>query len=287
MRLFEEVINYPAESSFLIKYDDFPHFTVPWHFHNEFEMVYIIKSFGKKFVGDSIEPFGPGDLSLYGSRLPHFYLNDQEFYRGDPNFRVNAIVIQFPISYFPQQQLQQPEFGSVKKILTSSSSGLTFSVETALIAGEILHEMIKAKGIERHLLFVKLIDYLGSSESRTLTTSGYVNTVDDMGEPRMAKIYKFTTKNYNRKIPIGEVAEVAGMNSAAFCRYFRQKTGKTFALFVNELRISYSCKLLRHGNQTIAFISDEVGFNNLSNFNRQFKRFIGKSPSEYRELFAK
>lgn len=76
MRIFQEVINYPADSSFLIKYDDFPHFTVPWHFHNEYEIVFIIKSFGKKIVGDSVEEFGPGDLSIYGSKLPHFYMNN-------------------------------------------------------------------------------------------------------------------------------------------------------------------------------------------------------------------
>ena len=285
MRLFEEVINYPADSSFLIKYDDFPHFTVPWHFHNEYEIVFIIKSFGKKFVGDSVEEFAPGDLSVYGSKLPHFYMNDQAFYRGDPDFRVNAIVVQFPTSYFPQQQLQRPEFGSVKKLLISSSSGLTFASQQAATGGEILKEMLEANGMERHLLFVKLIDYLGNSESKPITTTGYTNAMDDLSEPRMAKIYKYTTRNYNRKISIGEVAEEAGMNPTAFCRYFRQKTGKTFAQFVNELRISYTCKFLRHGNQTIAHISDEAGFNNLSNFNRQFKSFTRKSPSEYRELF--
>lgn len=285
MRLFEEVINYPADSSFLIKYDDFPHFTVPWHFHNEYEIVFIIRSFGKKFVGDSVEEFAPGDLSVYGSKLPHFYMNDQAFYRGDPDFRVNAIVVQFPTSYFPQQQLQRPEFGSVKKLLISSSSGLTFASQQAATGGEILKEMLETNGMERHLLFVKLIDYLGNSESKSITTTGYTNTMDDLSEPRMAKIYKYTTRHYNRKISIGEVAEEAGMNPTAFCRYFRQKTGKTFAQFVNELRISYACKFLRHGNQTIAHISDEAGFNNLSNFNRQFKSFTRKSPSEYRELF--
>ena len=145
--------------------------------------------------------------------------------------------------------------------------------------------MLEANGMERHLLFVKLIDYLGNSESKPITTTGYTNAMDDLSEPRMAKIYKYTTRNYNRKISIGEVAEEAGMNPTAFCRYFRQKTGKTFAQFVNELRISYTCKFLRHGNQTIAHISDEAGFNNLSNFNRQFKSFTRKSPSEYRELF--
>ena len=287
MKLFEEVINYPAENSFLIKYDDFPHFTVPWHFHNEYEIVYIIKSYGKKFVGDSVEDFTAGDLSVYGSKLPHFYLNDPVFYRGDPQFKVNAIVVQFPVNYFPQPQLQRPEFGSVKKLLNCASCGLTFDRETAKKGGEILHEMLVANGMERHLLFVRLIDYLGNSESRTIATAGYTNAMEDQGEPRMAKIYKYTTRNYSRKITLVEAASVAGMNPSAFCRYFKQKTGKSFSQFVNELRISYACKLLRHGNQIVADISESSGFNNLSNFNRQFKGFIGKSPSEYRELFQK
>lgn len=285
MRVFKEIINYPAENSFLIKYDDFSHFTIPWHFHDEFEIVFIIRSFGKKFVGDTVEQFAPGDLSVYGSKLPHFYMNDQAFYRGDSKFRVNAIVVQFPPNYFPLTQLQRPEFGSVKKLLNGASSGLTFSADAAINGGKILHEMLLTSGMERHLLFVKLIDYLGKSVSQTIATPGYANAMDDLSEPRMSKIYKFTTRNYNRKITLCEEASVAGMNSSAFCRYFRQKTGKTFAQFVNELRISYACKFLRHGNQTVARISDEAGFINLSNFNRQFKSFIGKSPSEYRCQF--
>ena len=285
MKPFKEVINYPVDNSFLIKYDDFAHFTFPWHFHDEYEIVFIIKSFGKKFVGDSVEEFSPGDLSVFGSKLPHFYMNDQAFYRGDPELRVNAIVAQFPPSYFPPALLQRPEFGSVKKLLNSASSGMTFSAELAVNGGKILHEMLRTSGMERHLLFVKLIDYLGNCESRTIAKPDYANSIDDLGEPRMAKVYKFTTRNYNRKISLEEAASVAGMNSSAFCRYFRQKTGKTFAQFVNELRINYACKFLKHGNQTVVRISDEAGFNNLSNFNRQFKSFIGKSPSEYRELF--
>jgi AraC-like DNA-binding protein len=285
MKPFKEVINYPVDSSFLIKYENFPHFRFPWHFHDEYEIVFIIKSFGKKFAGDSVEEFGPGDLSIFGSNLPHFYMSDQAFYRGDPDLRVNAIVVQFPTSYFPQSQLQGNEFASVKKLLKNVSSGLTFSAESAEAGGEILQEMYRTSGMERHLLFVKLIDYLGNSESRTIATPDYINTMYDQGEPRMAKIYRFTTRNYNRKITIGEVASVAGMNTTAFCRYFRQKSGKPFAQFVNELRISYACKFLKHGNQTIANISDEAGFNNISNFNRQFKSITGKSPSEYRELF--
>ena len=283
---FKEVINYSVDSSFLIKFDNFPHFRFPWHFHEECEIVYIIKSFGKKFVGDAVEEFAPGDLSLYGSNLPHFYMNDPAFYSGDPDLRVNAIVVQFPANYFPPSQLQATEFISVKRLLNGISSGLTFSAESSAIGGKILQEIYQVSGMDRYLLFVKLIDFLGKSESRTIATPDYINTRNAQIDPRMAKVYKFTTRNYNRKIVLDEVASVAGMNITAFCRYFRQKSGKTFAQFVNELRINYACKFLKHGNQTIAHICEEAGFNNLSNFNRQFKSLMGKSPSEYRELFT-
>jgi len=282
---FKEVINYPVDNSFVMKYENFPHFRFPWHFHEEFEIVYIVNSFGKKFVGDAVEEFSPGDLSIYGSNLPHFYMSDQAFYAGDPNLKVNAIVVQFPSDYFPPSLLQRTEFHSVKSLLNSVSSGLSFSAESAAIGGKILQEMYQTSGMERHLLFVKLIDYLGNSESRTMATPDYFNEMNDKAEPRMAKIYKFTTRNYNRKIVLDEVASIAGMNVTAFCRFFRQKSGKTFAQFVNEQRISYACKFLKHGNQTIADICEEAGFNNISNFNRQFKNVIGKSPSEYRRLF--
>ena len=285
MKPFKEVINYPVDNSFLIKYENFPHFRFPFHFHEEYEIVYIVKSFGKKFVGDSVEEFSPGDLSIYGSNLPHFYMSDPTFYNDDPDLRVNAIVIQFPKSYFPESLLQRTEFGSVKKMLRSTSSGLFFSSEAAVNGGKMLHEILQTSSMERHLLFVKLIDYLGNCKSRTIASPDYSNEMKDQREPRMAKIYKFTTRNYNRKIELDEVASIAGMSVSAFCRFFRQKSGRTFSQFVNEQRVSYACKLLNHGNRTIADICDEAGFNNISNFNRQFKNIIAKSPSEYRKLF--
>ncbi|MCP3932529.1 MAG: AraC family transcriptional regulator [Bacteroidetes bacterium] len=285
MKPFKEVINYPVDNSFVIKYDNLPHFRFPFHFHEEYEIVFIEKSFGKKFVGDAVEEFAPGDLSIYGSNLPHFYMSDPLFYKDDKNLRVNSIVVQFPKLYFPEEQLARSEFGAVKRLLNSASSGLSFSPESAEKGAKMLHKIIKASGMDRHLLFVKLIDYLGNSKSSNIASHGYANEMQDQQEPRMAKIYKFTTRNYNRKIELEEVASVASMNVSAFCRYFRQKSGKTFSQFVNEQRISYACKFLKHGNRTISGICDEAGFNNISNFNRQFKNITGKSPSEYRKFF--
>ncbi len=285
MKPFYELINYPANSSLIVRCNYFPHFSVPLHFHDEYEIVYVIKSFGKKFVGDVVESFSPGELTFFGSRLPHFFMNDQSFYSGDPNLFCQAIVLQFPENYFPESQLQHPEFVAVKKLLKSSFTGLNFSGETAEIAGGLLNQALHTNGMERHLVFVKLIDFLGNASFRPIASPGYTNRTENLGDDRMLKINKYTSRNCTSDISIEKVASVAGMNSTAFCRYFKQKTGKTFVHFLNELRIGHACRFLSHGNQPIQNISEEAGFNNISNFNRQFKKITSKSPKEYREFY--
>lgn len=285
MKPFHAVIDYPVDNSFIIKYDNFPHFNVPLHFHSEYEIVYIIKSFGKKYVGDIVETFGPGDLSFYCNNLHHFYLNDEIFYKNDPDYYVNAIVVLFPSDFFSVTQLQQPEFSHIRKLLNNSFRGLRFPEKIAAKTGELLKEMLKTTGMERYLLFLRLLNYLGSSDSKPMASLGYSSTIEDFGEHRMEKIYKFCRHNFTRKLTLKEVSSLAAMNPTAFCRYFQQNTGKTFVRFINELRVSFSCDMLKRGNQTIAFISVKSGFNNLSNFNRIFRDIVGKSPSEYRNFF--
>ncbi len=284
MKPFKEVINYPAENSFVLRYNNIAHFSVPWHFHNEYEMIYIVRSTGKRFVGDVVESFGPGDLTFYGSTLPHFLHNDEEYYSGDPNLIVNAYILQFPSDYFSEKQLRIPEYASIRRLLINASRGLKFSAATSEHAGRMLRKMHAEKGFKRYIMLLDLLNYLGQSDYSPISSPGHSSPINFHVEERMVKVYEFSTRNYNRKISLQEVASVAGMNPTAFCRYFKDRSGKTYAEFINELRINYACKLLRHGNRTIAFVCCETGFNNLSNFNRQFKARIGKSPSEYRDF---
>lgn len=286
MKPFKEVINYPAENSFVLRYNDFAHFSVPWHFHNEFEMIYIVQSTGKRFVGDVVESFKPGDFVFYGSTLPHFHHNDAQYYTRNPDLKVNAYILQFPIDYFCKNQLRSPEFVNIMRLLSNSSRGLKFPAHTIEPVALMLQKMYAEKGLSRYLSLIELLNFLGQTEFLPITSPGYANTLNHHIEDRMVKVYEFSTLSYNRKISLQEVASVAGMNPTAFCRYFRKKAGKTFAEFINELRISYACKLLRHGNQTIEFVCFETGFNNISNFNRQFKAKIGKTPSLYREFVS-
>jgi AraC-like DNA-binding protein len=283
MKPYKEEINYPSENSFILRYNNFAHFSVPWHFHNEFEMAYIVRSTGKRFVGDAIENFGPGDFAFYGSTLPHFHHSDEKYYKEDPEQKVNAFILQFPVDYFSETQLRSPEFFGVYRLLSNSSRGLKFPIDTKETVSLMLEKMYAEKGLKRYILLIELLNFLGRTDFSPIASPSYANAMNNNMDDRMVKVYEFSTQNYNRKISIYEVASIAGMNTTAFCRYFKKKAGKTFAEFINELRISYACKLLRHGNQTVEFICFESGFNNISNFNRQFNTRIGKSPSAYRK----
>jgi AraC-like DNA-binding protein len=287
MKPYEEIINYPVENSFIVKYDNFPHFNVPLHFHSEYEIVYIIKSTGRKYVGDTVEEFGPGDISFYGNNLHHFYLNDQEYYQNDPDYVVNAIIVLFPSDYFSPLKLNQPEFSNIKALLNNSSHGLKFHKKIAKKASNILYQMLKASGIERYMLLLKLLDFLGSSESVPLTKIRFTDSISIYGEHRMEKIYKFCKYNFNRKITLKEISSLAAMDSAAFCRYFKQIEGKTFKQYINDMRISFSCEMLKNGYNKISFISSKAGFNNISNFNRTFLKVVGKTPNAFRKFYLK
>jgi AraC-like DNA-binding protein len=285
LKPFHAFIDYPVGNSFIIKYDNFPHFSVPLHFHNEYEIVYIIKSTGKKYVGDVVESFESGDLSFYGNNLHHFYLNDEKYYNNDPEFYVNAIVVLFPSDYFSARQLHQPEFTLIRKLLNNTTRGLKFPAKTVSDASNLLQKMLITSGIERYLLFLRFLNLLGSSDYQSIASFGYTNKSESFGEHRMEKIYKFCKHNFTRKLTLKEVSSIAAMNPTAFCRYFRNNTGKTFVRFINELRVSFSCNMLKQSNQKIDFISGKSGFSNLSNYNRIFKEIVGKSPSEYRNLY--
>jgi AraC-like DNA-binding protein len=214
-----------------------------------------------------------------------FHHSDEQYYAENPDLKVHAFILQFPVDYFSEKQLRSPEFFGVYRLLSNSSRGLRFPIHTKEPVVRMLEKMYAENGLKRYILLIELLNFLGQTDFAPIASPSYAYAVNNNIDDRMVKIYEFSTQSYNRKISILEVASVAGMNTTAFCRYFRKKTGKTFAEFINELRISYACKLLRHGNQTVEFVCFESGFNNISNFNRQFKSEIGKSPSAYRKFF--
>lgn len=282
-----EQVSFAPRTLLKVKWDDFPHFTYPWHFHSEFEIVYVLKSSGRRFVADSIENFTDGDITLLGSNLPHFWKTEGINEENSNNCRVNAIVVQFHKDFFREELGSYPEFHRISELLKRSMRGINFSYPSNEKIGKMLKRLLKLNGLDRMLYFIKILDTMARTENFRILASKAYHLEDHVElNNRLDKVMHFININYQRKITQEEIASKIGMNPASFCRYFKEKTGKGFIYFVNEMRIGYACKLLMQNQLSITQICFECGFNNISNFNRIFKRQIGFTPGQYQQQFV-
>lgn len=282
MKLMHEQIDFPGRSPVKVKFREMPYFTYPWHFHSEFEILYIIEGFGTRFVADNIEPFQAGEMALIGSKLPHFWRSDEVYLKSAGKIKVKYVVIQFPEDFLKDQIANYPEYQLIGNLLQRASRGISFSNEfTALVSRKIL-KVAKENGFERIMLLQKLLQTLAkTSEYKLLAGELYQAENHDFTTERLTKVMHFLTTNYQHKIELDKVAEIANLHPSAFCRYFKEKTGKSLSDFISDLRISYACRLILEKKMSMTQICFESGFNNVSNFNRTFKRQTSFTPSEY------
>ena len=174
MKIMHEQVSFAPRTMLKVKWDDFPHFTYPWHFHSEFEIVYVLKSSGRRFVADSIEPFQEGDITLMGSYLPHFWKSDVPG-GAENTSRVNAIVVQFHKDFFREEINSYPEFHRISELIKRAERGIHFSKTSGEKIGKMLKRLLKLNGLERMLYFIKLMDTMSRTENyRILASKAYL-----------------------------------------------------------------------------------------------------------------
>lgn len=285
-----EQLNFSTGSPVKIKWCDYDHFKYPLHFHSEYEIIYILKSEGKRFVGNNIEPYSDGDLVLLGSFLPHMYKSAPAYHQNKPDLRVNAIVLQFSKDFFYHAIENYPEFHNIKNLLEESQYGIYFKEckKTDLIKKR-LKGALNLKNIELLIECIKILSLMSVTEEKELLNEDYQENSlkNQFDDPRILKILTYINKHYSAPISLKDIADKAGMNKSAFCRFFKEKTSKSCIEYINELKVTYACKLLREGRLSISQICYEVGFNNISNFNRHFKKITKFTPSDYLLEFKK
>ncbi|WP_420457649.1 helix-turn-helix domain-containing protein [Neolewinella sp.] len=271
-----------AHQSFLNRFARVPHLYNNWHYHRELELLYVIRGDGTRFVGDSIEPFFSGDLVLVGSDVPHFWRSDARYFEGREEVYAELILTQF-VPDLLGDAFELSEFRPIKKLIERAQHGIRFLAATRDQAGKILHRITATKGSKRIILLLQLLELLATTEEYyPLSTLGYRKLLTDASSQRLREVSDYMLKHYLRPLPLPEVAAVANMSEKAFCRFFKGATQKTFVQFLTELRVSHACKLLLSHNQPIGEVCFASGFNNLSNFNRLFKRTMGRTPRQYR-----
>lgn len=274
-------------NSFSIRHDKVPHFFNKWHYHSEIELVYIEKGTGIQFIGDHISRFTPGEILLIGSNLPHYWRCDEDYFKGNPEISAEATVAHFLPHFLGTQFLSLPENKQIKALLQNANNGLKITGKTNKLVKKILENILNSNGADRIILVIKALHTIAVSEDvESLASNGFQTTYNESETERLNNIYSYSINNINKKISLSEIANIAFISPNAFCRYFKTQTKKTYSQFLIEIKIGIACKLLTENNQSIKNVCYESGFNNFSNFNKYFKTITGKTPLEYKRLFA-
>ena len=271
-----------SNSSFTAKVNEYPYFLKVWHYHPELELVLILKSEGTCFVGDSIEKFEAGEIVLIGKNLPHMWLNEAQYFKQDSNKSAKAIAIHFNEDYLGVDFFKTPEMIHLLELFSRAKYGVKFSnIENGLI--EKIQTMLELKGFERTMSFLQILNKLSKHKKHKLLASqGYINSFQKgKKNKKLDKVQSYIFNNFTKPITLETVASVANMNTSAFSRFFKRVNRKTFSRYLVEMRIGYACKLLMENKYNIAEICYESGFQNISNFNRQFKLIMNCTPSDY------
>jgi AraC-like DNA-binding protein len=253
-----------------------------WHYHVELELVLTLKSTGTRFVGDSIKKFDVGDVVLIGKNLPHMWLNDDVYFEKGNTLIAEDIVVHFKKEFLGEPFLQTNEMRHIERLLISSKYGIKFNNPPNEVIDDLKKIDMLGSGFERTVLLLQILNVLAThKEFELLASEGFVNSFKKNQNESLDRTYEYVFENFAKPITLNEVAEIANMNPSSFSRFFKRINRKTFSKYLNEVRIGYACKQLIENKNTITDICYESGYNNVSNFNRQFRNIVKMSPSAY------
>ncbi len=268
-------------ASFRVQVDDVPHFYDRLHHHPEIQITLVEKGEGSLFVGDSISSFAPGDLLMIGAGVPHAFRNDAAYYTAESP-GAYAVSLLFETHALGRDFFELPEMQHIQKLIQGAAAGLKFSVGITKVLRSRMHQMIAADGFGRLRTLLDILHALAQAKGVEKLSTYHLSTAPISAEyNRLNAVFQYCMDHYAEPIRLEEVAALSNLSVSAFCRYFKLHTRKTFSYFLNELRVGMACKLLSSGESTVAEICYQVGYNNLSNFNRQFKRIKGMTPTVY------
>jgi AraC-like DNA-binding protein len=279
--IFEKIVPHHEKSSFhwLVnpRLNDF----FLWHFHPEFELVYIEAQAGKRHVGEHIGNFYGSDLVLIGSYIPHLNFD----YGIKSDYKKTVLHIQ---SGFLSTEVQNtPELKSIANLIERAKYGVSFGENIKSLVGEKFKKTAKLPYFEQFISILEIFKLLADCDDFTLLhTEIPKNLYNKKEEERLSKVYNYIENNYSQRISLNDISQLTHLSTAAFCRYFKKMTRLSFTEFLNNYRINQAkLMLMNHKNVTEACF--DCGFENLSYFNRTFKKVTGENPSSFRKKYRK
>lgn len=258
-------------------------FDYPIHNHPEYEINLVMGISGTRIVGDSTERYTDCDLVLIGPYLYHKWDGDAHLQESGQPYRV--LTIQFAIDLFSEQFLRKDRFYKIHKLLQDSSRGIRFYGKTFEEALNIMLRLAEGRGFANVIDFLCLLDLLSeSNESEILASAGFSPHAQRSGDNRIQVAYSYILRHFtNPELRINDVAAQVNMSPSAFSHFFRKCAFRSFTQFLIDVRVGHACKLLLDTDDPVKLIAYKSGFNNLSNFNRLFKKYRSCKPEEYRQ----
>jgi len=258
-------------------------FDFPLHYHEEIELNFIKNAKGaKRIIGDHVEEIGDLELVLVGPNLPHGW-----FGTGFKKDQIEEITIQFHKDFFDEKFLQKNQLSFIRNMLMKSVRGILFSNDTASHLASRIFGLHKKQGFDSVLELMSIMHDLSISREYRILSDSCFNDAEtfSFNSRRIEKVMDFIHTNFEKPITLSEAARIANMTESAFSRFFKLRTSSTFIDCLTEVRLGHASRMLIDTTKTIAEIAYSTGFNNISNFNRIFKKKKGCTPKELRESY--
>lgn len=283
--IYAKLANDKQNPIFGTKQIDLPKFSNTFHFHEECQLIAVLAGEGTRIIGDHIEHFKSGEVIFVGANIPHVWNNDPYGFEGQPPSKARSIALFFAADTLLKLLENCGEMMGVKRFLAQSWRGMKFYGASATKLRKLLLDICTENDdLLRLRLFLSIVNELrDTKEYQLLCSAGFINSYNTRHDNRLNKVMKLVFEKFDTEIRLAEVADLAGMNKQAFCRFFKQHTQKTFVQFLNEVRVGNATKLLSNANLPISEIASRCGFDTLSNFNKFFRQIKGESPRDYRK----
>lgn len=283
---FESVHNLPA-SSFTVRKFEEKEFSAPYHYHPEFELTFIVKGQGKRYVGSRVDDYRSGDLVLLGENLPHCWKTDSSSQTGEIN--AVSIVIHFRKDFLGEVFLGLPELRSVNKLLGLAMNGLSFTGPVVAEVQELMRALIAEQyGLKKIGLFLEILSCLTlNNEYAILEKQNLYENIAVVEREKINKVTAYIVEHFREPIHVGQASALVHMTPHAFCKYFKRITRKTFIEMVVDYRIDHAAQQLIHSDLSITQIAFDSGFSDLSNFYRAFRARKNFTPLSYRKSLLK
>lgn len=271
------------KESIRIEYWDLNFFFDPIHFHEDCQLTYILEGEGQIFLGETLTEFNKGDVLIVGKNIPHVLRNSDRYYQ-NPQLHARAISV-----FFSQDTLMSifrllPEASSLQKIIDYLAYGIKLEGELSAEVHRSLTRMMNLKKFDCFLEFISILNKISKADDLNLISKNSIplHSVSEANK-KINRVYEYVMANFREKITLDEISSKVNMSPTAFCRFFKQRTLKTFSKFLIEVRIANACKMLIEGNYNTTQCCFSNGYNNVSNFHRHFRKVTGMTPSEYKQ----